>query len=82
MNDHYNLTAFDSEATALPVESVEEEYEWVALHAAWNFSMDDAFPFRQALTVRDGAAYDTLFLTLPDGSIREYWFDISSFYKC
>ena len=72
--------AFESEAKAHPVKCIEEEYEWLATHAATYYKIPNAFPNRQRLTVRDGKAFDTLFLELFDGTVREYWFDISSFY--
>jgi hypothetical protein len=72
--------AFDSVHKALAVSCIEEEYEWVASHAAVHFAMRDAFPYRQKLTLQGNRAYDTLYLELPDGSTREYWFDITSFY--
>jgi len=72
--------AFESEDKAQPVNCVEEEYEWLAVHAATYYKIPDAFPLRQKVTLRGGKAFDTLYLDLPDGSIREYWFDVSSFY--
>ena len=75
-----SLTAFSSEDTALKVNSIIEEYELIALHAFTHFGIRDAFPLKQKLTVREHQAFDTLYLDLPDGSVREYWFDISNFY--
>ena len=80
MNSSISFDAFNSMEKALPVTCIEEEYEWLAFHAAIHFSMRDAFPHRQKLSILETRAFDTLYLELPDGSIREYWFDITSFY--
>jgi hypothetical protein len=72
--------ACDSEAKAHPVRCVEEEYELLARHAATHYKIPNAFPRRQRVTIRAGRVFDTLFLELSDGTVREYWFDISSFY--
>jgi hypothetical protein len=73
--------AFSSIDTALRVGSVAEEYEWVARHAEIYFGMRNAFPTKQRLVIREERAYDQLLLEVPEVGIREYWFDISSFYQ-
>jgi hypothetical protein len=78
---HLTEDAFSSIDTALSVGSVSEEYEWVARHAEIYFGMHDAFPTKQRLVIRAERAYDQLLLEVPDIGIREYWFDISSFYQ-
>lgn len=75
-----SLMAFSSEDSALKVNSVSEEYKLVEQHALTNFGIRDAFPLKQKLTVRGEKTFDTLYLDLPDGSVREYWFDISEFF--
>jgi hypothetical protein len=80
MTADLRLTAFSSEDSAIKVNSVEEEYILLAQHALIHFGLRNAFPFRQKLTVREQQAFDTLYLNLPDGSVREYWFDISIFF--
>jgi hypothetical protein len=73
--------AFSSIDIALGVESVVEEYEWVAKHAEMYFGIHDAFPTKQRLVIRGERAYDQLLLEVPGVGIREYWFDITSFYQ-
>ncbi len=80
MRFEFGINAFNHEAGALVVCSVEEEYQWVAWHASRYFNIKNAFPFRQKLTIRSDRVYDTLFIELFDGCVREYWFDISHFY--
>ena len=72
--------SFACASAPLPVASVDEEYVLVEQHAAIHYSLRRAFPIRQKLQVRDRSAYDILYLDLPDGSVREYWFDITAFY--
>ncbi len=62
------------------VASVDEEYIAVEWHAARHYGLKRAFPARQKLQVRGDRSFDILYLNLPDGSVREYWFDITSFY--
>jgi hypothetical protein len=72
--------AHDSMEKALPVACIEAEYEYLECHAAIHFAMRDAFPYKQRVSIRGSRTFDTLFLELPDGSTREYWFDITSFF--
>lgn len=76
-----DFSAFESEEKAVSVSSVEEEYEWVKRHALIHFGISDAFPIKQELHVKENKAFDKLILELRNGAIREYWFDISSFYE-
>lgn len=76
-----DFSAFESEEKAVSVNSVEEEYEWVKRHALIHFGISEAFPIKQELHVKENKAFDKLILELRNGAIREYWFDISSFYK-
>lgn len=62
------------------VASVDEEYFVVERHAAMHYGLKRAFPVRQKLKVHGDRTFDILYLDLPDGSVREYWFDITSFY--
>ncbi len=75
-----NERAFSNESQALPVDSVDDEYLVVERHAARHYGLRRAFPARQKLQVRIDRAFDILYLDLPYGSVREYWFDITSFY--
>ena len=81
MKFELDFSAFESEEKAASVTNVEEEYELVERHALIHFGISNAFPIKQELHVRENKAYDKLILELKNGAIREYWFDISSFYK-
>ncbi len=72
--------SYASAGAPLTVASVYEEYLLVERHAALNYGLRRAFPIRQKLQVHGECAFDILYLDLPDGSVREYWFDITSFY--
>lgn len=80
MQQPIEFDAFNCEANACPVTSVEEEYEWLAYHALLHFDIENAFPQTQKLTIKGKKNFDILTLVLPGGLLREYWFDISSFY--
>lgn len=75
-----NPGAFATEAHALHVDCIEDEYLVLELHAAKHYGIKQAFPKRQRLLVQGERAFDILYLSLQDGTEREYWFDISSFY--
>ncbi len=60
-------------ATAVPVSSVEQEYAWLTqrLRPGWKREV-------QSL-VRDGARwFDVLRVRHADGTVRDYWFDVSA----
>lgn len=60
--------------TAIVVNSIAEEYQWLATH----------FPgysrLMQSLVYDDGKPYDILQVRLPNGEIRDFYFDISKFF--
>lgn len=61
-------------ATAVRVESVGEEREWVARH------YPGAVVVAQALVRHDDAPFDVLTVQLPSGELRDVHFEISAFF--
>ncbi len=61
-------------AKAIIVNSIKEEYDW----------MRENYPGSkvniQSLQFKNKKPYDVLNFTLPDGKVRDFYFDISSFY--
>lgn len=63
-----------SPANAIPVRGVPEEYAWARRNLP-------GYTFEgQALTQIDGRPFDVLKFRAPDGTLREVYFDISSFF--
>lgn len=59
---------------AIVVNSVREEYEWVRDHHP------EAQMKQQSLSKHKRKYYDILTFVMPDGSERDFYFDISRFY--
>lgn len=59
---------------AIVVNSVREEYEWMRDHHP------EAQMKMQSLSKNKSKYYDILTLVMPDGSERDFYFDISRFY--
>jgi hypothetical protein len=53
---------------------VAAEYAWIRAH------IPGCIPAGQALLDHDGVPYDLLQVRMPDGSVRDVYFDIASFF--
>jgi hypothetical protein len=73
--------AFSSRNKARQVNSVDEEYDLLRIHAMQHYAIKNAFPVLQKLINDERGKYDVLIIKLQDGTKREYWFDISSFFR-
>jgi hypothetical protein len=64
-----------SPQTAIIVESIAAEYQWVRDHCP-GYAHEIKAPFQQI----DGKPYDVLTVRSPNGDVRTIYFDISRFY--
>lgn len=77
-NSSGNVTTSERDGTsiekAVKVKSIREEYEWVGSRYPGSQRMS------QALLFDKKKPYDELTFKMPDGTIKKFYFDISSFF--